>query len=321
MTTSRRLYYSLTYPSGLNKSKVVPQSPIRDDENTPIVEKTPDQKVRNRRQSTNTVDVCRMPRKNVLSSFRKQITKSFETSRSSFYSIRSSFLISRKRRSSTVDSINSQRKAVRFNNVEDFYIIPHRKELLPHKKELWWTKNELAVTQELDLIHCSKGGEAIDSYFASTAELYESILCLLRQWQGLSNGDIESIEKETTFWEDVDDECLRNVIAGLDRGFRGLERWSEMGNNRRMRSKSIVKKIVQEASSENASNGRQRRSRLYSFSDSDSDNTATLGLHDERSSAESLCHYSMALSQDCRVWAQVCAQADAAVAAAYIHSI
>lgn len=78
---------------------------------------------------------------------------------------------------------------------------------------------------------------------------------------------------------DVDTTALSLVAQGLDAGYRGLERWSDSGRYRRIRAKAIVYKVIE-----------------------------------EQHQAEDLPQLCESLTKTCRIWAQVSAQADAAVA-------
>lgn len=111
------------------------------------------------------------------------------------------------------------RRRVRFDATKDsVFEIPRE-----NCQELWWTADELAITQDEDVQLLSSGETTIEEYIACSDLLHEAV----------------------TKGQAVEVACLARVTQGLDLGYRGLERWSDTGRNRRLRARSIVRKVVE----------------------------------------------------------------------------
>jgi len=81
-----------------------------------------------------------------------------------------------------------------------------------------------------------------------------------------------------------------------------------------------VKKVVEEAASRNSTRKRHFK-RYKSNSDTDSDELVAFKEDTDDDFEESLRRYSMAFTKDSRVWAQISADVDAAVATDMTHRI
>ena len=225
-----------------------------------------------------------------LFSFGRRISESLvESTRSSLCEVSK-----RSRRSSS----QPQRKQVRFEEKPSYQIIPTVDK--SRNAELWVQQNELYKRRRADMMlamkgvdgttgstsSCGKSKAAVEGYVAKCDELYYAV-CDGRDSDVNSTG--------------IDFDSLSQVLQGLEMGLRGIERWSDAGSHRRLRIDSVRKKILDAQPRRNKDSGA-----------AGTENAATSSLS-AAAAAEAFRQYSCSLTQDCRVWSQISAQADALV--------
>jgi hypothetical protein len=127
-------------------------------------------------------------------------------------------------------------------------------ERFENKFELWYQRRDLLLNQARN--HKMTKQQRVQGYLEGTAMLFDHVVQKLP----------------------VDCTLIPSIYAGLDDGYRGLERWTEMGKVRRLRVKAIVKMIVE------------------------------VQNHHEMPT------YARTLTKDCQVWATMTGRLDAHVA-------
>lgn len=164
----------------------------------------------------------------------------------------------------------SKRKKVRFVESPTYCTVPAVDE--SRKAELWITPIEFMARRQSDgQLVWSREDQDVGRYLSSCDDLYYTVC-----EGGTSNSDMV-----------LDAESLSQLFRGLELGYRGLEK---SGGQRRMRSISVVKKVVKA----------QPRHRNWKSASAEAD-------------ADALRQYSRSLTQDVRLWAQIQGQADALV--------
>lgn len=107
--------------------------------------------------------------------------------------------------------------------------LPPRRE--EDKGELWWSAEELQKMSVSEVMHslCVSGdATSVGRYLASSDDFLQHVCDHRRPASGYAAGPI---------------------LAGLNLGYRGIEKWTESGRFRRVESREFVKKLVYEQKS------------------------------------------------------------------------
>ena len=95
------------------------------------------------------------------------------------------------------------------------------------KGELWWSPDELEKMSVAEVMRCLcvSGDASIGRYLVSSDQLQQHVCDHRRPVSSYDAG---------------------HILAGLNLGYRGIEKWTDSGRFRRIESREFVKKLVYE---------------------------------------------------------------------------